>query len=122
MRGTAHACARLAQFTSIHPPLDSLCSLLCAAGGALQASSRTMMVRHADPRWATEAFGLYALSGKATAFLAPALIFLATWATGSPRLGISPLIGLFLAGLILLAWVKPDGDQTRWSEPSPASA
>ena len=113
----------LAEGSSLPDILFYICgATIGAAGGALQASSRTMMVRHADPRWATEAFGLYALSGKATAFLAPALIFLATWATGSPRLGISPLIGLFLAGLILLAWVKPDGDQTRWSEPSPASA
>ncbi len=81
-----------------------------AAGGTLQASSRSMMVRHSRPERATEAFGLYALSGKATAFLAPALIGLATWFTGSPRLGVSPLIGLFLLGLILLFWVKPEGD------------
>ena len=81
-----------------------------AAGGTLQASSRSMMVRHSHPERATEAFGLYALSGKATAFLAPALIGLATWFTGSPRLGVSPLIGLFLLGLILLFWVKPEGD------------
>jgi len=31
--------------------------------------------------------------------------------TGSARLGVSPLIGLFLLGLILLVWVKPDGDK-----------
>ncbi len=86
--------------------------LIGAAGGTLQASSRSMMVRHAHPERATEAFGLYALSGKATAFLAPALIGLATWITASPRLGVSPLIGLFLLGLILLIWVKPEGDQS----------
>ncbi len=80
------------------------------AGGVLQASSRSMMVRHADPGRPTEAFGLYALSGKATAFLAPALISAATWITQSPRLGIAPVILLFLAGLILLRWVQPQGD------------
>ena len=80
------------------------------AGGVLQASSRSMMVRHADPDRPTEAFGLYALSGKATAFLAPALISIATWITQSPRLGIAPVIGLFLAGLVLLRWVRPEGD------------
>lgn len=81
------------------------------AGGALGASSRSMMVRHAQPDRPTEAFGLFALSGKATAFLAPALIGLATWVSESPRIGISPVIGLFLIGLLLLGWVKPEGDR-----------
>lgn len=80
------------------------------AGGVLQASSRSMMVRHADPARPTEAFSLYALSGKATAFLAPALISAGTWITQSPRLGIAPVILLFLAGLVLLRWVQPEGD------------
>ena len=80
------------------------------AGGVLQASSRSMMVRHADPARPTEAFGLYALSGKATAFLAPLLVSIATWITQSPRLGIAPIVLLFLAGLVLLRWVRPEGD------------
>lgn len=81
------------------------------AGGVLQASSRTMMVRHTDPARPTEAFGLYALSGKATAFLAPLFIGIATWATGSARLGIFPVALLFIGGLILLRWVDPEGDR-----------
>ncbi len=88
-------------------------AILGAAGGAIQASSRSMMVRHCDPEHSAEAFGLYALSGKATAFLAPMLIGLATYATGSPRLGVSPLIGLFVLGLVLLAWVNPLGETER---------
>lgn len=88
-------------------------AIIGAAGGALQASSRSLMVRHADPDHATEAFGLYALSGKATAFLAPALITFTTWFSGSVRLGISPLIGLFVIGLILLIWVNPEGETER---------
>ncbi len=90
---------------------------LGAAGGAIQAASRTMMVRHCDPEHAAEAFGLYALSGKATAFLAPALIGAATYATGSPRLGVSPLIGLFVLGLVLLAWVNPEGESEKVRSP-----
>ncbi|MGL4309307.1 MAG: MFS transporter [Paracoccaceae bacterium] len=87
-------------------------ALIGAAGGALQASSRTLMVFHTSPGRAAESFGLYALSGKATAFLAPALITLATAATGSQRLGVSPLIALFLLGLVLLVWVKPKGEMS----------
>lgn len=82
-----------------------------SAGGILQAASRTMMVRQADPARMTEAFGLYALSGKATAFLAPALVAMATTATGDQRLGVAPLILLFLAGLVLLSFVRPDGER-----------
>jgi UMF1 family MFS transporter len=85
-------------------------ALIGAAGGALQASSRNMMTRQGDPERMTEAFGLYALSGKATSFLAPALIAVTSDITGSQRLGISPVVGLFILGLILLAWVKRDGD------------
>ncbi len=85
-------------------------ALIGAAGGALQASSRNMLTRQGNPERMTEAFGLYALSGKATSFLAPALIAVTTDLTGSQRLGISPVVGLFIVGLILLAWVKRDGD------------
>ena len=85
-------------------------ALIGAAGGALQASSRNMMTRQGNPDRMTESFGLYALSGKATSFIAPALIALTSDITGSQRLGITPVVGLFIVGLILLAWVKPNGD------------
>ena len=81
------------------------------AGGALYAASRSMMVRHAHPQRPTEAFGLFALTGKATAFLAPALITLFTVITGNTQLGFLPVIFLFIIGLILLRWVNKDGDQ-----------
>lgn len=80
------------------------------AGGVVQAASRTMMVRHTSAERATGAFGLYALSGKATAFLAPFLIAVVTTATGNQRLGISPLIVMFLLSLALLSWVESEGE------------
>ena len=86
-------------------------AIIGGMGGVLQSASRTLMVRHADPARSTEAFGLYALSGKATAFLAPLSIGIATWATGSARLGIFPVALLFLLGLFLLRWVDPEGDR-----------
>ena len=86
-------------------------ALIGAAGGALQSASRTMMVRQANPDRMTEAFGLYALSGKATSFIAPLLIGTVTYLTGSQQLGVTPLIGLFLIGLFLLIWVKPDPEE-----------
>lgn len=85
------------------------------AGGALYAASRSMMVRHAHPQRPTEAFGLFALTGKATAFLAPALITLFTLVSGNTQIGFVPVVFLFLIGLILLRWVNKDGDRAKWS-------
>ncbi|MBB04852.1 MAG: MFS transporter [Pseudooceanicola sp.] len=94
-------------------------ALIGAAGGVIQSASRTMMVRQANPERMAEAFGLYALAGKATSFLAPTLIGIATAISGSQQIGVSPLIFLFLIGLILLRYVKPQGDSPTWSAPPP---
>ncbi|MEM9498046.1 MAG: MFS transporter [Pseudomonadota bacterium] len=88
--------------------------LIGGLGGTLQAASRTLMVRHTDPAAPTESFALYGLSGRATAFLAPALIGLVTVWSGNARFGVAPLIGLFLLGLILLRLVQAQGDRETW--------
>ncbi|WP_170405852.1 MFS transporter [Ruegeria arenilitoris] len=87
--------------------------LIGGMGGILQSASRSLMVRHTDPATPVESFGLYGLSGRATAFAAPLMIGIATTATGSARLGVSPIVGLFILGLFLMRWVKPEGDQSR---------
>ncbi|WP_306120318.1 MULTISPECIES: MFS transporter [unclassified Roseitalea] len=84
-----------------------LVSVMGAAGGALQAASRPLLVDQVDhPERMGEAFGLYALSGRATAFLAPFGIWLFTELSGSQRIGITPVIGLFVIGLVLLIPVR----------------
>jgi UMF1 family MFS transporter len=80
-----------------------------AAGGALQAASRTLLVRQAEAERMTAAFGLYALAGKATAFLAPLSVSLATGWTQSQQAGIAPVIALFLLGVLLMLPVSPEG-------------
>ena len=82
-------------------------------GGVLQAASRSLMVRHTKPERATEAFGLYSLSGRATTFLAPTLIAIFTSISGDARIGISPLVVLFMIGLVLLVWVHPRGESNQ---------
>ncbi len=77
-----------------------------AAGGALQAASRTLMADQAEPGHMAEAFGLYAMSGRATAFLAPLLIAVFTDISGSQRIGVIPIVVLFIIGLLLLSKVK----------------
>lgn len=88
--------------------------LIGGFGGVLQSASRSLMVRHTDPALPTEKFGLYGLSGRATAFMAPALIGLVTTLSGSARIGVSPVILLFVIGLVLLRWVKAEGDRETW--------
>jgi UMF1 family MFS transporter len=85
-------------------------AVIGAAGGALQASSRTMLVRLVVVDHVTEGFGLYALAGKATAFIAPLSIGFVTYISGSQQIGILPIVGLFIIGLVLLIWVKPEGE------------
>lgn len=84
-------------------------ALIGAAGGALQASSRPLLVDQATPDRMGEAFGLYALSGRATAFLAPWAIGVTTTLFDSQRIGIMPLLVLFILGLVFLMPVRSRG-------------
>ncbi len=80
--------------------------LIGAAGGSIQAASRTLLVDQAEPGRMTEAFGLYALSGKATSFIAPLAVGFMTATFASQQIGVMPIIALFMLGLILLPFVK----------------
>lgn len=81
-------------------------ALIGAAGGALQAASRTLLVDQVGHDETTEAFGLYALSGKATAFIGPITIGIVTSLTASQQIGITPVIVLLIVGAIGLMWVR----------------
>jgi MFS transporter, UMF1 family len=75
--------------------------------GPAQSASRSMMARLAPPEMRTEFFGLYALSGKATAFLGPALVALFTDVFQSQRAGMATIVVFFVIGLLLMRKV-PD--------------
>lgn len=87
-----------------------------AAGGAIQAASRTLLVDQVPQERVTEAFGLYALSGKATTFIGPFAVAAATALFSSQlfdfsiedaqRLGVTPILLLFVLGLVLLPMVR----------------
>ncbi|MBT3237563.1 MAG: MFS transporter [Rhodospirillaceae bacterium] len=70
--------------------------------GPAQAASRSMMARMAPPDMTNEMFGLYALSGKATAFLGPALLGWVTVAADSQRAGMATVLVFLVIGLGLL--------------------
>jgi len=84
-------------------------TLIGAGGGALQAASRTLLVHQVSNDEVTEAFGLYALSGRATAFIGPLSIGVVTAWSGSQQIGITPVVILMLMGFIGLFFVKTKG-------------
>ncbi len=71
--------------------------------GPAQSASRSLMARLAEPEERTEMFGLYALSGRATAFLGPLLVGWVTLAFDNQRAGMATIIVFFLLGFLLLA-------------------
>jgi UMF1 family MFS transporter len=75
--------------------------------GPVQASSRSWLAHAAPEALRTEMFGLMALSGKLTSFIGPFLVGWLTLATGSQRLGMSAVVGLFVIGLIGMLFVPP---------------
>lgn len=70
--------------------------------GPAQAASRSLMARLAPPGMQAEMFGLYALSGKATAFVGPALLGWVTVLADSQRAGMATILVFFIAGIWLL--------------------
>ena len=76
--------------------------------GPVQAASRTLMARIAPEKERTEMFGLFALSGKVTAFLGPAAVGWVTLATGSQRLGLSSVLIFLIVGLWLMRGVREE--------------
>jgi UMF1 family MFS transporter len=77
--------------------------LLCIFVGPVQSASRSLMVRLiAHKEMSTEMFGLYALSGRITAFVGPWLLGMMTLLSGSQRVGMATVLIFFLAGALLL--------------------
>jgi UMF1 family MFS transporter len=76
--------------------------LIGIAFGPVQASSRAYLARSVGADEAGRYFGLYALSGRATAFLAPMAVASLTLYADSARIGMSALLVFLFMGLWLL--------------------
>jgi MFS transporter, UMF1 family len=77
--------------------------------GPAQAASRSLMARIAPEDVRTEMFGLYALSGKITAYMGPFVLGTVTYLTNSQRLGVATILLFWLVGALLLLTVRdPD--------------
>ncbi len=75
--------------------------LIGIAFGPVQASSRSYMARSVDVAEAGKYFGIYALAGRATSFLAPMAVATITTLTDSARWGMAALILFLLLGYAL---------------------
>ena len=79
--------------------------------GPAQSASRTLMARLAPADQRTEMFGIYALTGKVTAFIGPFLFGTATAWFQSQRAGMATILVMFVVGglLLLRVWEPPRG-------------
>ncbi|GAA4625086.1 MFS transporter [Cellulomonas oligotrophica] len=84
-----------------------VCGLLLTAGvGPAQSSSRTLLARLAPPAREAELFGLYATSGRAASFLAPAAFSVAVTLGGAQHWGVLGIVAVLATGLGLLLAVR----------------
>ena len=76
--------------------------------GPAQAASRSLMARLAPPDMRTEFFGLFALTGKAIAFLGPLLVSGITESTQSQRWGLATVVVMFVVGFVIMLGVREE--------------
>ncbi|MBU0725719.1 MAG: MFS transporter [Alphaproteobacteria bacterium] len=74
--------------------------------GPAQAAGRSLMTRLSPEGREAEMFGLFALSGKATAWAGPMLLGWVTLMFDSQRAGMATIIVFFVIGLVLLLPLK----------------
>ncbi len=74
--------------------------------GPVQSASRSLMARIVPKDITTEMFGLYAFSGKATAFLGPFILSMLILTFKSQRIAMSSVIALLFAGMIVLFFMR----------------
>lgn len=79
--------------------------------GPAQAALRSLMGQIAPPQHRSAYFGLFAVSGRVTAFLGPAALAAATAAFGSLRAGMAVIVLFLIAGALALLPVRSPGSQ-----------
>lgn len=70
--------------------------------GPLQSSSRTLVTKFSKPEDITERYGLYALSGRAVAFVGPFMFGLATSFFVNQQAGMATILLIWLIGFLFI--------------------
>jgi len=76
--------------------------------GGVQSLSRSLYSRLIPANKSAEFFGFYNMLGKFAAVIGPLLMGLVGMFTGSPRLSLLAIIGLFISGALLLCLVNEE--------------
>lgn len=84
--------------------------MLSLGVGPIQSASRSLMIRLAPKELITEMFGLFALSGRVTAFIGPWILAYVTLTFASQRAGMGTTLVFLLVGAIGLLFVRPKFD------------
>ncbi len=87
--------------------------LIGLAFGPVQASSRSYMARSVTAAESGRYFGIYALAGRATSFLAPFLVSTITLASGSARLGMAVIVLFLGLGMAILVGTPYPADKPK---------
>jgi UMF1 family MFS transporter len=72
----------------------------------VQAASRSLLARLAPPEKMTQYFGLFAFSGKVTAFLAPFAVAFVTQESGGQRIGMAAVLAFLVIGVVMMLFVR----------------
>lgn len=78
--------------------------------GPVQASSRAFLAQQLSVDEAGRFFGIYALTGRATSFLAPLAVTVLTYYFDSTRIGMAALLVFLLAGWFIFLGVKKSSE------------
>ncbi len=87
--------------------------LIGLAFGPVQASSRSWLARSVTPEEAGRYFGLYALAGRVTSFLAPLMIGIVTSLLFSQRAGMAVIIVFLLVGFLIARGTPYPADKPK---------
>lgn len=99
-------------FSSAGEQAFFLCAALLGLGmGTMQAASRTLVARLSPPDMVGEFFGIFALSGRATTFLAPLLIGITTAVFATQRIATIVILVFLAVGFVLLWKVEEPARQ-----------
>ncbi|WP_082093324.1 MFS transporter [Demequina sediminicola] len=85
--------------------------LLSAMVGPAQSASRSLLARVAPAGHESEIFGLYATTGRAASFMAPAMWSLSIALFGATIWGTLGVVAVVLAGMIMLLFVRTPADR-----------
>ncbi len=84
--------------------------------GPNQSASRSLMARFSPSARRAEFFGIFSLSGKATAWIGTLLFTVVVSATDSQRLALAPLVAMLAVGLVIVLRIDQRRGEARARE------